>query len=343
MRPASCRPPHLFLCFRFLLFYLSAACRLPRTRKMEQHQQLFATSPPYFDHQQELKTEGSTGMNSHNKAALYPSIKLSPPANSFARFSREATDDSRPQLASLEEAKLLASLAEVTPLESQSENIKRDLNALWDNRREDLDEDLLVCHEKLGDELFPSKRPRLSTFQVSESSPFRPYPRKEKIPPKTTLLSPKAPRLDNNAKNEVAIDSYVFGVPNGHAYPPTLSAITPAAAHWYHPRFEFPPHAEENFVYHHFPSGSPPRRMCHSPVGIKNTVNPGSYYVPSHPHNADFLYRHRPSKGPARNDLRPVTVLSKKFSWKQCPEVRNEGVLQVILIGTGRFFFFFFF
>jgi len=215
----------------------------------------------------------------------------------------KANDSSAQKLppASLEEAELLASVAELAQHEVQTKANAR--------KRDDVD-DILVCHEELDHE--SPKRPCVMTFRPSERSPFKPYRHcKANTPPKPV---PQEPQRRDFERKTGYWDHYVDDRdPRFVIYPAPYSQIFsihgPFPVPRYRQRMEFVPYKRHPSFHPSTPvlTSSPPPEYS----------SPGCYVRDSY--TPDMLC---PSKNP--RSTRPVTILHQRFSWKNCPEVRAE-------------------
>jgi len=243
-----------------------------------------------------------------------PFCPSAPPATTCNRVAEmKGPKDQKLQPASLEEAKLLASLAKF----AQHEVHRNESNV---RKREDIDE-ILVCHEELRGE--SPKRPRIATFLSSEGSPFKPYRQcKTSISSKPRPISLEPQRYDRGRKARYWGHFADCGDSRFSVYPPPFqqagSICRPFPIPDYRPKLGFVPYARHPTSHRSNPIVTSLPLPDYSLPRPTSVVTPGVGYFRD---SCTPTSIQRPNKIPHHGIARPVVILHKKFSWKNCPEL----------------------
>jgi len=208
--------------------------------------------------------------------------------------------------ASLEDAKLLASLSDISTFQEHIQRKKRKLGFF-----KDIDDDILMCHEKM-DEAPPKKR-QVTQFRVSEGSPFQPYTRKTNSTSEPKILWSNFSKSSKKVSNDLLLD----GVP---CFGAACHPCTPL------------PVVVEHFVKGDNPwstSRQPPLKSSFhniayclpqspSPIRVRRDKNRKSDRILTPINLTDIQHQRKRSR---LDRPRPFKLLSKNFSWESCPEV----------------------
>lgn len=223
---------------------------------------------------------------------------------SLNRSDEGKVEGLRDTSASLEDAKLLASLSDISTFQEHIQRKKRKLGFF-----KDIDDDILMCHEKMDEE--PPKKRQVTQFRVSEGSPFQPYTRKTNSTSEQKILWSNFIKSSIKVSNDLLLD----GVP---CFGTACHPCTPL------------PVVVEHFVKGDNPwstSRQPPLKSSFhniayclpqspSPIRVRRDKNRKSDRILTPINLTDIQHQRKRS----RLD-RPFKLLSKNFSWESCPEV----------------------
>lgn len=278
---------------------------------MQQHHE--NKNQPHYSQQSR-----SSSLSNKNDSSHHDQITFNHPRRGNLSCNRQVP---RIQTASLEEAKLLASLADLIPVREKKNIQKRKFDLFQNERESDLDYDSLVCHEKLADEIHPLKR-QVTQLRTSEGSPFKPYTRKP------VNSSSESPCLGWSVRSRKGSNDHVVdGAPcRTSSYPTHLpeqrvqDERMPLILH--HPPHELSFSKKDNFYDpYSVNTNSSPRVSRQLPVRVRKTKSLKSDGIVNTANDTDIG---RFSRGYGCD--RPFKILTKNFSWKSFPKVSMRTV-----------------